>query len=70
MKGSILPEKIERIFEFKNLDLILSKLMVEIVNLLQCDRCFLYVRDPETRLGKTAFCYCRDQTIPDVTNDK
>jgi GAF domain-containing protein len=37
----------------------LSNLMQEIVDSLQCDRCFLYVRDPRTCLGKAAFCYCR-----------
>jgi GAF domain-containing protein len=44
--------------------------MQEIVTLLQCDRCFLYVRDPQTRLGKAAFCYCRDPSFPDVTGRK
>ncbi|MBW4623831.1 MAG: GAF domain-containing protein [Cyanosarcina radialis HA8281-LM2] len=46
----------------------LSALLPEIVNFLRCDRCFLYVRNPETRWGKVAFCYCRDRDLPDITD--
>lgn len=33
---------------------------------LNADRCFLYVRQPERRHGRIAFCWCKDETIPDV----
>ncbi|WP_013322754.1 GAF domain-containing protein [Gloeothece verrucosa] len=66
-----MPEK-TRIEELVNLsespDKILANLLPILVNLLHCDRCFLYLRDPETKLGKTAFCWCRSQEIPDVTH--
>ncbi|PSB02935.1 GAF domain-containing protein [Merismopedia glauca] len=54
----------------EKLDQVLLALMPEIVKSLECDRCFLYVRDPQSRLGKAAFCYCRDSTIPDVTGSE
>lgn len=34
---------------------------------LQCDRCFLYLRDPQTRYGQAAFCWCRSDAYPDVS---
>ncbi len=44
--------------------------MTAIAEILAADRCFLYVRDPKTRLGKVAFCYCRHQEVPDLTSDR
>ncbi|WP_128548109.1 GAF domain-containing protein [Larkinella soli] len=32
---------------------------------LQADRCFLYVRQPDQGRGRTAFCWRRNETIPD-----
>ncbi|MGL5832522.1 MAG: GAF domain-containing protein [Waterburya sp.] len=54
----------------KNVDQILLELMKAIAETLAADRCFLYVRDPKTRLGKVAFCFCRDQAVPDLTGDR
>ncbi|MBW4693361.1 MAG: GAF domain-containing protein [Lyngbya sp. HA4199-MV5] len=31
---------------------------------LGCDRCFLYLRDPKTRLGRVPFCWIRHAEIP------
>jgi hypothetical protein len=47
---------------------ILSALMPEIANFMLCNRCFLYLRNPETRWGKVAFCYCRDPALPNITD--
>jgi GAF domain-containing protein len=66
MTSFILPKDIEKIFELENADSILSALMTEIVELLKCDRCFLYIRHPETRLGKVPFCYRRTSMIPEI----
>lgn len=41
-------------------------LMPVIGTFLACDRCFLYLRDPETRLGRVAFCWVRHDEIPIV----
>ncbi len=54
----------------EDLDAKLSGLMAEIVKLLNCDRCFLYVREPNSRTGQAAFCYCRDRSFPNVAGDK
>lgn len=66
----VLPKNLEQIFKTENLAELLSALMREIVDILQCDRCFLYLRDPATRLGKAAFCYCRHQEIPNVAGNE
>lgn len=33
---------------------------------LRADRCFLYVRQPDREHGRIAFCWRKDDTIPDV----
>lgn len=33
---------------------------------LGADRCFLYVRHPAAAQGKIAFCWCKDDTVPNV----
>ncbi len=40
--------------------------MSAIAQWLDCDRCFLYLRDPQTRLGKVPFCWTRHSGIPEV----
>ncbi|WP_346290222.1 GAF domain-containing protein [Sphaerothrix gracilis] len=39
-------------------------------NLLACDRCFLYLRHPVSRLGQVPFCWRRSADIPDVTDNE
>lgn len=46
---------------------VFKKLLPLLVEQLQCDRCFVYLRDPKTRLGKAAFCFCRSEEFLDVT---
>jgi len=41
-------------------------LMPAVGEFLACDRCFLYLRDPKTRLGRVAFCWIRHSGIPTV----
>lgn len=41
-------------------------LMPAIGTYLECDRCFLYLRDPNTGFGKVSFCWIRDDAIPMV----
>jgi GAF domain-containing protein len=45
---------------------IFSELMINIGLLLECDRCFLYLRDPETSVGRVEFCWVRDSSIPNI----
>ncbi len=71
MNNLALPKILQSLFEKQNnLDVSLTALMAITVKLLDCDRCFLYVRDPDTRLGKAAFCDCRNNQIPDVTGSQ
>lgn len=34
---------------------------------LNCDRVFLYLRNPQTQTGKVPYCWCRKSKYPDVT---
>lgn len=49
---------------------ILAQVVTNLGESLKCDRVFLYLRDPDRRLGKVPFCWCKDESIPDVTSDK
>lgn len=42
-------------------------LMPAVGDLLQCERCFLYLRNPLTKFGKAAFCWRRSDDIPDLS---
>lgn len=50
----------------QDLDTFFFKLMAELGESLECDRCFLYLRHPETKLGKVPFCWVRSSEIPTV----
>ncbi|MBW4537931.1 MAG: GAF domain-containing protein [Myxacorys chilensis ATA2-1-KO14] len=47
-----------------------SDLMRAIAEFLQCDRCFLYLRQPETRMGKVPFCWVRSPDVPTVYDEE
>lgn len=36
--------------------------------ILNRDRCFLYLRDPKTRVGKVTHCWVRDSKYPNLLN--
>jgi GAF domain-containing protein len=42
----------------------LAALMPAVGAYLACDRCFLYLREPSTSLGKVPFCWVRSDDIP------
>ena len=50
-------------------DEILAEITAAIAIMLQADRCFLYVRDPQSRYGQAAFCYCRNTEVENVSSD-
>lgn len=63
-----LPEILENVFATSNEpDAIFSALLPALGEVLQCDRCFLYLRNPDNNLGKTPFCWRRSPEYPDVT---
>jgi GAF domain-containing protein len=50
----------------QSLDAILERLLPWLGEQLQCDRVFLYVRSPQTQLGRVPFCWVRQPEIPRV----
>jgi GAF domain-containing protein len=62
-----LPQEIEDIFQqYSQPDAVFTALMPVLGQILQCDRCFLYLRNPETRFGKVPYCWRRSEDIPEV----
>jgi GAF domain-containing protein len=65
-----LPSSIDKVFvKLKKSELIFSALMPALGKFLNCDRCFLYLRDPQTCLGRVAFCWVRSDIIPMVYDE-
>lgn len=63
-----LPASIENVFLSQQTpEKLLQHLLPAVGKALQADRCFLYLRDPDKEKGKIVFCWCRNSTIPDVT---
>lgn len=64
---SELPSQIAEILTSeRSPDDLFSDLMRAIAEFLQCDRCFLYLRQPQTRMGRVPFCWVRSSDIPTV----
>lgn len=49
-----------------NPDQLLTKLMPALCHELACDRCFLYLRNPDTRNSQITHCYSVDSQWPDL----
>lgn len=47
-------------------EVIFSKVLPVLGSLLQCDRCFLYLRQPQTKMGKVTHCWRRNSQIPEL----
>lgn len=63
-----LQQQIETILQQKpSVDAIFSELMAILCDVLSCDRCFLYIRDPETGQGKITHCYSVSPHYADLT---
>ncbi len=58
---------IDKIFsESKEPLAVFTALLPEMGEVLQCDRIFLYLRNPDTKFGKVVACWRRNAEIPDV----
>ncbi len=69
MKDSAIPVVIEKILNDDSTpDAVFSNLLPALGEVLQCDRCFLYLRHPQTQIGKVVYCWCRSCEYPDVTD--
>jgi GAF domain-containing protein len=62
------PEVLSKIFATHSTpDAVFSALLPALVEVLQCDRCFLYLYSAPTKIGKIAYCWSRSPEYPDVT---
>jgi GAF domain-containing protein len=50
-------------------DILLSELLRAVGEFLQCDRCFLYLYNPQNNFGKVTFCWVRSPDIPTIYNE-
>ncbi|BAZ51149.1 hypothetical protein NIES4103_37980 [Nostoc sp. NIES-4103] len=66
-----LPATIQSILDrYSEPDSILTAILPALGEVLQCDRCFLYLRNPQTKLGKIPYCWRRNQEIPNMITSK
>ncbi|MEC4818477.1 MAG: GAF domain-containing protein [Scytonema sp. PMC 1069.18] len=67
MTNFALPEAIQNILETHHEpDTVFTALLPVLGEVLKCDRCFLYLRNPQTKVAKIAYCWRRNQDIPEV----
>ena len=58
---------IDKIFtDYQEPVAVFTALLPEMGEVLQCDRIFLYLRNPQTKFGKVVNCWRRTLEIPDV----
>jgi len=63
-----LPSPLNKIFaNTEDLPLFFDNLMYGIAELLRCDRCYLYIRDPQLQTYQIPHCYCIHPEIPNLT---
>lgn len=69
MSGFFLPVSLAKILQTdQEPGAIFATLLPALGEVLACDRCFLYLRNPRTRVGRTPYCWRRDPQFPDVTS--
>jgi GAF domain-containing protein len=69
MDNQTLPTILENILATDSEpDAVFSALLPALGEVLKCDRCFLYLRNPQTKIGKIAYCWRRSDRYPDVTD--
>lgn len=83
MADQALPEVLEKILATDSKpDAVFSALLPALGEVLHCDapqelagrpsvhRCFLYLRNPQTNIGKIPYCWLRSDEYPDVTDSE
>ena len=62
-----LPAPLDNIFaDTQDLSVFFDRLMAAMVELLHCDRCYLYLRDPQFLWYKIPHCHCSDSNITNL----
>jgi GAF domain-containing protein len=66
-----LPQEIENLLAGNQPpEVILEKLMPLVATTLNTDRCFIHVHNPAVGMGRIAFCWCKDASIPNVLQEE
>ena len=66
-----LPSPLDKVFtDQTDLSIFFDNLMHGIVDLLRCDRCYLYIRDPKLLSYQIPHCYCANPEIPSLLQTK
>ena len=68
--SNLLPIVLEQILSNNTPDTVFAALLPALGEVLQCERIFLYLRDPQTHIGKAAYCWCRSPEYPDVSDSE
>ncbi|OUL21885.1 GAF domain-containing protein [Nostoc sp. T09] len=69
MTSLVLPEAVQNVLDrYSEPDAVFTAILPAIGEVLQCDRCFLYLRNPQTKWAKVAYCWRRNEAIPDITD--
>jgi GAF domain-containing protein len=63
-----LPQSLEESFSQENPELVFAALLPALGEILQVDRCFLLLRNPQTRIYRI-FCWRQTPEIPDTSTD-
>jgi len=62
-----LPVEIEAIFGTdQSSDAVFAALMPALCSVMKCDRCFLYIRNPQTAQGRITHCYSHSPDFPNL----
>ena len=66
-----LPSPLDSVFKnTEDLPLFFDNLMYGMVELLRCDRCYLYIRDPQLQTYQIPHCYCVHPEIPNLVQTR
>lgn len=70
MPAPLIPPVLGDIFQRdRDPQAVFADLLPTLGSLLQCDRCFLYLRHPQTRLGKVVGCWRQSPDYPVVEDE-
>jgi GAF domain-containing protein len=63
---TLLDSEFQSILQHPEPDQVFAELLPLLGKTLQCDRCFLYLRDPNTSLGRATHCWRKNPEIPEI----
>jgi GAF domain-containing protein len=67
LMNEVLPASIAQVFALAQTpEALFAVLMPALGEFLECDRCFIYLRDPKTQMGRVPFCWVRDASVPRI----